>query len=233
MRHSLKVYVYVSDTKVDMLYDQIPPKTRDSMAIEWKVDLKLIGMKLSMNTPAQTRYTKLEMVCAFIDAHEAIGTVDNPKRFFRGDMRMRWGAVGRESAMVFFGGVTDRTIVGLGGSLTHVIGGAGKADVELASTNYPSSTLPSIYNSLQQVTRKAGGLVLTAQDSRGYLSRSDSGSSRSEEDLRLIAYTTTHLQGPIQTLEFLAIRLQEGSFHMVGNQSAVLLGSPLYVASTE
>ncbi len=210
----MKFYVYVSDTKVDMLYGQIPPPIRAGIATELKLDLKLISVNLSKSTPETTRYSKLQLVSTFIENNEEIGTVDNPRTYFREVMSMRWGPLGEEDAMVYFGGVTDQTIVGLGGSLKHVIGAPGPTDIEHGTYGFPVSWPQPMLNALRNVTRTT---------------KSISGVS----DMEIIAYTTTRLEGPIQKFEFLATRLQEGAYHMFGNQSKVLLGSPIYVAIAE
>jgi hypothetical protein len=234
----LNNYIYISDTKVDMFYAQIPPKALEGMAIEQKVDLKVVGMALSKHTPESTRYSKLKVVSAFIENHETIGTVDDPKEFFSGVMPMRWGPVGQDNVMVYFGGVTDRTILGLGGSLKHVIGSSeGTSDVERAARDFPSQfpSLPhSIYNSLKEVTSGVEHhLKPTANDSQSPLVESAFSVPNPEEDLQLIAYTSTRLNGSLQKCEFLAVRWQEGSYHKSRTQSRVLLGSPLYVVKTE
>ena len=39
----MRYYVYVSDSKVDMLYSQMPRGIRDRIAAELKIDLKVIS----------------------------------------------------------------------------------------------------------------------------------------------------------------------------------------------
>jgi hypothetical protein len=48
---SMKYYVYVSRTKVDMLVSQIPPKISQRIAAELDIDLKLIQVKLTSTHP--------------------------------------------------------------------------------------------------------------------------------------------------------------------------------------
>ena len=63
-----------------------------------------------------------------------IGTIDEPKEYFAGAMSMRWGSCIfpfvpqlTPSPLVYFGGTTETTVVGLGGSAKHVIGEVGSA----------------------------------------------------------------------------------------------------------
>ena len=87
----MKFYVYVSDTKVDMLYAQISPRARNSIATQLKIDLKLLSATFSEEPREATRFSKLQLVTEFIDKHEKVGTVDEPDHYFKGIMYLRWG----------------------------------------------------------------------------------------------------------------------------------------------
>ncbi|WP_035700912.1 DUF7019 family protein, partial [Glycomyces tenuis] len=45
-RPALRYYLYISDTKLDMLFDQIDPRQRRRLSAEVDVDLKLAGLRL-------------------------------------------------------------------------------------------------------------------------------------------------------------------------------------------
>ncbi|MCI0689871.1 MAG: hypothetical protein L0Y54_21920 [Sporichthyaceae bacterium] len=55
----MKYYLYVSDRKVDMLFDQIPRRLRRRLAAEAKVDLKVASVTLTSAHDDHTRYSKL------------------------------------------------------------------------------------------------------------------------------------------------------------------------------
>lgn len=189
-----------------MLYEQIPARLRDRIATELKFDLKLFSATFSESPTASTRISKLQLVVNYIEKNEPVGTVDEPAKFFSEIMNLRWGPFGRDSEqMVYFGGVTNnQTVLGLGGSIKHVIGAVGTSVIDRPSSLAPS--IISILNSALDETR-------TSPIHKTHLDR--------------IAFITRRLEGPIQNCEFLAKRLLEGNDK---REKKVLLGSPIYVA---
>jgi hypothetical protein len=89
----LRYYVYISDYKLDMLYEQISPALRRRISGEFNVDLKLVGLTLrGSEQPEATKMAKLRTVEHYIDKHHHVGDISNPGReFFRGSMDMQWG----------------------------------------------------------------------------------------------------------------------------------------------
>ena len=70
-RNPLRYLVYLSDSKIEMLLDQMPVSLRKEMASELKVDLKLLSVKLSRPATlasAATRLSKLAVVERHLDA---------------------------------------------------------------------------------------------------------------------------------------------------------------------
>ena len=82
----MKYYVYISDTKVDMLYPQIPKPILKRIASSLNIDLKLFGAELSVgikNDQAdETRYTKVQIVSEYIEKHLDVGSIDAPSTSF-------------------------------------------------------------------------------------------------------------------------------------------------------
>ena len=107
----VKYYIYVSDSKIDMLYPQI-------------VNLALKDSQSNQ----KTRYDKLNVIIKHIEKQYGVGTVDSPKEYFKGVLPMRWGPYGfvppgESNNFIYFGGkTTSGTILGLGGSIHHLIG---------------------------------------------------------------------------------------------------------------
>ncbi len=220
----MKYYIYVSDTKVDMLYEQIPISLRNKLAAELKIDLKLLSASFSEKDLDETRFSKLDIVVNYIKKHQRVGRVDQPESYFQGMMDLRWGPLfSRLSGAIYFGGTTPHTILGLGGSLKHVIGEVGSA--EAGATSQPMSSTPSL-------------LYLLASNIRPDLSTDSQPSTNAENQQALldVANVTKTMQGPSQRLEFLAKRLldSEGPAEIRGlygfSKKRVLLGTPIYVA---
>ncbi len=208
----MKYYIYISDTKVDMLYAQIPTKLREKVATEFKIDLKFVSTTLTQNISETTRFSKLKIVDEFIRQNEKIGEIDKPESYFNGILNMRWGAYPPDHPrMVYFGGTTSNTILGLGGSLDHVLGKIGDA---LCKDVAFSSSTPSLLS------------ILAQGEDKGSVPKYKSGWAST-----LVAMATLNMTGTEQRLEFCAKRLVET--YNRERQKRVVLGSPIYVALAE
>ena len=158
----LRYFIYVSDAKLEMLFDQIPPKLRQRLSAEAKVDLKLASLTIKeAGQPAPTRMAKLKVVDRYIDRNQRVGTVEEPgKQFFRGKMPLRWGWLRDGYSddppwhglhVAFFRGEHDGHIIILVGSRRHVLGeqpSAANTHVEPGSTSY--SAVPNIISVISQ-----------------------------------------------------------------------------------
>jgi hypothetical protein len=208
----MKYYIYVSDAKVDMLYAQIPSRLRDKIATELKIDLKFISATFKEPEAEYTQYSKLSMIEKFLQKDKVIGTVDDPTDYFYGNMNFRWGLVGgalpvpRET-IVFWGGATNQTILGLGGSPHHIVGNASK------EMGYLDSGLGR---------SQANMLIATL---RGVVYPDSPYPIRN--DLAIVAMAAKTVKGPLQKFEFLAKYFMSGKDK---NGREILLGSPIYVA---
>lgn len=117
-RDLTKFYVYISESKVEMLYSQIPWFRRHKLSTE--LTLKLPFLENKVGFPQKSTLSKLNKVLAHIEKHSGVGSIEAPKEYFRGNILMKWAHI--HPGIVFFGGVSGRTRIGLGGSLKHLIG---------------------------------------------------------------------------------------------------------------
>jgi hypothetical protein len=232
---ALKYYLYISDAKVDMLLPQVPLDIKKRIATKFNLDLKLLTFS-EVNSPAD-RIARLEAVVSFIRGFRKVGTVDHPDEYVSDSLPMRWGPYGEmvDSPLVYFGGTTDSTIVGLGGSAWHVLGG----NKRTSSGAYSHSATPFLVNFL----KKELGLPTNPSDvgslqmARTNFSRQVSSTIESDDPdlcLRAVGLATTQMSGHLQKLEFLSKRLlYSRTRHEApgkGSGRSVLLGTPLYVA---
>ena len=81
----MKHYIYISSTKVEMLFSQIPQNIKSRIATEIKIDLKIFSttFKDKDANPDTNLYSKLDMVLQHIEADANVGTVACPKSYFR------------------------------------------------------------------------------------------------------------------------------------------------------
>ncbi|MET9242995.1 SAVMC3_10250 family protein [Nonomuraea sp. NPDC003709] len=215
---SFKYYLYISDAKIDMLLSQIDPGAGHKRGTELGVDLKMLKVKRTYEPSAGDRIARLELVVRHLLDHGDVGSVEEPGQFFWGLLPMRWGPFPVEtgSSLVFFGGQTEETTVGLGGSVKHVLGSVPDA----ADHGIGRSLMPPMLDALGVSSDLEDEYVADAVD--GDLDRADSAA------LAKAYEAVTSLRRPAQNVEFVAKRLLHGKDPRSGE--SVLLGSPVYVA---
>jgi len=221
MEGKLKHYLYISDTKVDMLYAQIEPSLLNRLSIELSIDLKPFGAGVGATvkpTPQEeTHISKLRLVVKFLEEHHTVGWIDAPETYFKGSLPMEWGvAFDREEARdeppyaAYFIGQTRRTTVGLVGSTRHLIA---KGDDELKYKRL-FYTPHALLKVLASTTERPAALH--------------------DDELWPVVYdmqlnTASWRQRP---LEFVAVTYVFSSGHG-RDRERFLLGSPIYVAFAE
>jgi hypothetical protein len=120
---ALAYFRYISDAKVDQYFDRIPPRLLERITAELKIDLKLVQITLKPESREPSRYARLAVVKKYLEEHEDVGTVQDPRSWFRGTTSLAQARAGRDAgAVVVFAGRSRATLLGLTGSLRHVIG---------------------------------------------------------------------------------------------------------------
>ena len=218
----MKYYIYISDTKVDMLYPQIPKPLLKKIASSLNIDLKFLGAELSVgakgNPSDETRYAKVQIVSEYIEKHLDVGSVDAPSTYFKGTLAMKYKfleSTYKKTGAVFFGGTTESKFIGLGGSMHHLIG------------SNPESLRIQSYSPLFFL------LNILAKDAKTNVNTKveDYPPDDFSWITHLITAVTT-MKTPSQRFEFLAKTLIQGSVNssMSFSQSYAVLGTPIYVA---
>lgn len=107
-----------------MLLSQIEPAAKRKLAREFSLGFKIFGTKhTSERLEGEDRICRLEAVVNYLTNHDEVGPLEDPRRFFGGELAMRWGPVDYVGdGLVFFGGRNEDSIIGLGGSTHHVVG---------------------------------------------------------------------------------------------------------------
>jgi hypothetical protein len=227
-RGVLKYYIYISDAKVNMLLPQVPHDTKKRIATKFNLDLKLLGAP-EAETLAD-RIARLEAVVSFVREFGKVGTVDHPDEYVGDSLAMRWGPYREAGTLMYFGGATDSTIVGLGGSDWHVLGnnrGTSNAD----SGSITPYVLKRLYKELDLDPAEAA-LVQQAQAEEVQaqaLANAIQYERSSGIERKAVVLATLRMKGPLQKLEFLSKRLMYVRASQAGDP-AVLLATPLYVA---
>jgi hypothetical protein len=226
----IKWYLYRSDAKLRMLFQQIARPDNAKKTIEWKLALSAVA-SLSRKVETNQALDEDDMLNAVIQKLEEsgqVGTVYEPNLYIKGIMPMRWGMYDDSGQrdpdngpLVYFGGLDTQqgVLLGLGGSSKHVMGHEG------ATSTYSRSSTPAL------VTALCRGIE------SGKPEPPDSDDPRSAEDsvYRAMAIAQHYLRPPTQNLEFFAKRLMSGETceceQYIGvSDVKAILGTPLYVA---
>ncbi|WP_458720411.1 DUF7019 family protein [Candidatus Nitrosocosmicus sp. R] len=216
----MKHYLYVSKTKIDMLYPQILKTILENIDDESNINAGFSNTLTANPDSGKTLYDKLDLISSFLEKEGSIGTVDSPKQYFKGILPMRWGSYGwdEKSQLVYFGGFTDAgTVLGLGGSMDHVL-----EKEKLSSHANPNSLPFAIANKLSVELN----IPLIPGDKYEIEGQRRAFALNDESYLEAALLATDQMEGPLQNLEFLAEKLIAGG----GDDRRVVLGTPIYVA---
>lgn len=220
----MRYYVYISETKVETLYSQVPTRILERIAGKLTIDLKLIKTEFSEVPREKSLHAKLQIVEESLREHGLVGTLDEPNAYVAGCAPMKWGPYVldyEESGLIYFGSSTGEAELGLGGSAKHVIGNAGKEKAESASaTPFLIAALTDGFSSAEE------GLVRNASNPESMA-------------LAAVELANRRMKGITQKMEFLAktvLRHPSDSveYAWAGRSGGpVILGSPLYVAQAD
>ena len=223
----LRYYVYVSDAKVDMLFDQIPRPVVRRVAAELKLDLKVFSISLKEEPDDVTRYAKLRVVSEYIENNFEVGSPLEPREFVKGSLPMQWGWVGSpESRVIFFSSVADGVLLGLTGSGHHVIGAAPQA------RGIVGSIFPGLVEALTaDLGRAADDLTesvkFTSMSSAVEIAARDLEGSTNHLDFLARTLLTESASGVAgKAVPFGTIRKQQ----IRNDYHRVVLASPIYIA---
>jgi hypothetical protein len=252
----LRYYVYISDTKIDALFAQVPPKLLHQVAVEASVDLKLIGVTIKQNPDPENRISRLRVVESYLRQHENVGSVEQPSAWLEGEMELSWGVLSppdlgvagdvRVPVAFFAGRATGGAVIGLGGSVQHLIGGgpgdapssdhfhAPSAPWTLTET-LAATALSSVRNAEQQSPIPAR--LLADQEAAGERKFDQQWAL----DNLYETYGAWKRRAPTQRMQFIAKRLLDGSIERREGEwpsaawirRQVVLATPLYVSQVD
>ncbi|MFD9908651.1 DUF7019 family protein [Streptomyces sp. NPDC059063] len=217
----MRYYIYVSTAKVDMLYGQIPPTLLRRLAVEAKVDLKVLSLAVQSPRTDTGPYDRLDLVEAYLDREFDVSWMSEPTAWFRGDLGLRIAGDGQASGPTLMTGRDGDTVVALVGSAHHLIGY--QAAPDLHRVGY--SGLPSVFRLLQDIPRE-----WEFQLNVRWRARMPSRESVAHDVLHFAEALTV----PPVYCEFLARQLMWGTVAREdGSEVTVVVGTPLYVAMSD
>ncbi|MBW2487459.1 MAG: hypothetical protein JRE88_13275 [Deltaproteobacteria bacterium] len=207
----------------------------DDLAGELKINLGIISTTFKQGPINKDIYARLAIVTRYIEHNEPVGSIDNPSKWIKDTIHLRWGRTGvylkdKPDEIVCFGGSTEKTVFGFGGSLHHVIGAEGP-DRPCGA----DSTVPALLAALSKE-------VELSDPAKNYVDSLSNGMSEeelSDHALGSVDFVSLTMRGPLQNVEILAKKLLLGTrvpneeFGYGETQTKTLLGTPIYVAMSE
>ena len=114
MQATPKEYLYICDTRVDKLYEQINKSVLKRLSAELSIDLKQFGIPVTgaikTNPPEETSISKLRLVEKYLGDTQQVGWIDAPKLYLKGTLRMDWEPVLQQGLVCFRGRTADTSI---------------------------------------------------------------------------------------------------------------------------
>ena len=227
-----KSYLYRSKAKIDGLYQQIQ-EPKEKTTLTWKIDLKFLSWESKKEREGEINdQEKLDAVVAALEEQQLVGPPEDRKPYIKGIFPMRWGIFNdsgyrqdTEGPLVYFSGLDDGLLMGLGGSSVHIgnpygIGGTGSR-----------SSTPALCEWLRS------GLDTGNRPPR----HRPLGEDDLYEISNAMAWANHYLKEPTQNVEFVAKVLCRGEGYALRpldsldseERGEVILGTPLYVSQVD
>ena len=134
-----RYYIYLSKTKVEMLYPQIPHRLAGSLEAEVKANIGVVQATIRGAAPPDTPdlYLHAAAVARYLEKHDKVGTIDRPERYIKDVATLRYGIIYEyASDIAFFGATIGSTKLGLIGSSESMVGGAERCESQHAPFYY-------------------------------------------------------------------------------------------------
>lgn len=153
----MKYYLYISESKVQMLAAQLPEPHRPKQTMEAGLNIGVAkaSLKSERQPPEKTLHSKVEEVIAHIRANEDVGTIDNPRNWIAGTVSARFVLLRDDKEVIFFVGETDDGVVfGLGGSRGNLT-----TDTRPEGVGVGWSFLPFLLRALRTSVSSPGSVI--------------------------------------------------------------------------
>lgn len=207
----MKYYVYVSKSKVDLLYPQIPPKFLKQVETKIEINLQVLNISFGEKSFDETMYSRLSTLIEYLESTGKVGTIADPKEYFYGKIHLQWAEI--HPNIVFYGGILNNIALALGGSMKHVLG------YESVGVEKGISHTPWLVE------------VLSHEIENIILPPNMGGMSAEENERRILgsadSWANTLSERAFERFELVAKTLKTGTYH----NHKILIGTPIFVAS--
>jgi hypothetical protein len=223
---TMRYFLYISDSKVDMLLPQIPTALKTSVSAELGFDLKILSGKLSNSRDVlNDRVSRLLAVERYILKKERVGTAAEPASWIRGQGHALMSEIREDARVIFFFLRTGGAYLALGGSMGHLVGCNPEKRTSLGYSFVPHlleylrqiDSIPSVFNRSDEELAEYASLGVESVDSHPWTPT--------------VYYACRRRQARSFTLpiSFLARRIVAERYM----DTQVILATPLYIAEAE
>jgi len=216
----MKYYAYISNSKLDMLFPQIPRPFLEDISGELSVNFGLLKATLKDKGLTPNRLSKLNAVAKYIEKYEDVGDMENPATYIKGVGNMHSTILCEGMALFCWCSANEKDLeqkhyLLLSGSSSHLIG------MDTAEMVYTHSITNIVLNRLAGLRKSEDALEEKLICENGNYKQP--GHDSYLEDIKHWASITS---GPVQKYEYLARTL---IFEKDGD-SNVILATPIYIA---
>ncbi len=212
----MKYYLYLSQSKIEMLFPQIPNSEKERIATELKLDLKIFSVSFKDQIEKDTLFSMMKIVENYIAKKEDIGSIDYPGSYFKGESLMTYGIFKNyASDLTFFKTETDESILILIGRTKNIIGISNPEEVLHLGELSPNYYFLKYVN---EILKQHNDIIPINK------------SPWTPENLtKILKKSIEQVDGPEQNLSFLAKKL----YHIETDTKNIILGTPIYVELKE
>jgi hypothetical protein len=213
-----KYYIYISETKIDMLFPQVASS----------LSLDMCVAKKEASTNALSSYSKLNKIIHKLGNEKMVGTLEGKLPYVSSKLRMKWASFGfrENSPITFWGYATEDLVFALAGSKHHLLGQSNQG------CEYGCASLHSLTGAITNWLLDKFGEPFDEENYKDQLS----DRNLSEYDVaNAIWLAATQMDGQESDFEFVAKVLHRSNWRGFRNSKCkkIILATPLYVSLEE
>lgn len=192
----MKYYLYLSETKIEMLAAQIPPSALKGISAELKANIGVLSstVKTAESPVPDNVYAKADAVAKHLKKLGKVGSIETPKNYVGGTILMRWGTLwDYASDLLFFSGVDSGMHVALIGASASAVGEPPRIETKHSLEYYSLRFLNGMLESKLALSDNVSEQNSTEQHPRDYVNY-----------MKAIGTATSQLPPEVQKIEFIA-----------------------------
>jgi len=223
----MEYYLYISESKVKMLFPQIPKETKGKLGAEISANLGVLKATVKSekeSQPKENPIAQLQAVIDYLKRSEKLGSMDKPESWIEDTLSARVIYLAENNQVVFFVGTSPGgTRFALGGSAANLLSHQKAETVQIGW-----SFLPDLIQSLR-IMVSVSDEKSSPESVERFLSAT--AASNEFEWMDLLKAVQGASSGTTMRITFMAKKLLSGAHTQDGKFG--VLATPLYVAMAQ